>query len=102
MLSHVLTLIAYGGSVAAVGLAGGAKLEGATVVPFLLRGVSLLGIDSVMRPREARLEAWDRLSRDLPLDLLETMMVEAGLDDVPSLGRDILEGKVRGRVVVSV
>ena len=102
MLSHVLTLIAYGGSVAAVGLAGGAKLEGATVVPFLLRGVSLLGIDSVMRPREARLEAWDRLSRELPLDLLETMMVEAGLDDVPSLGRDILEGKVRGRVVVSV
>ncbi|WP_420394105.1 MDR family oxidoreductase [Acuticoccus sp.] len=102
MLAHALTLLTYGGSIAAVGLAGGAKLDGATVVPFLLRGVNLLGIDSVMQPREARLTAWQRVARDLPLDLLETMVDEASLEDVPQLGRDILEGKVRGRVVVDL
>ncbi|MBJ3778599.1 MDR family oxidoreductase [Acuticoccus mangrovi] len=102
MLSHVLTLIGYGGSVAAVGLAGGAVMEGATVVPFLLRGVNLLGIDSVMQPREARLTAWQRVATDLPLDLLETMIVPASLEDLPALGKDILAGKVRGRVVVDL
>jgi acrylyl-CoA reductase (NADPH) len=102
MLAHVLTLIGYGGSVAAVGLAGGAKMEGATVIPFLLRGVSLLGIDSVMKPRPARLAAWERIARDLDKDLLESMITEASLEDVPELGRDILSGKVRGRVVVDM
>ncbi|MEM0908142.1 MAG: MDR family oxidoreductase [Pseudomonadota bacterium] len=102
MLANVLTQIAYGGSVAAVGLAGGAKLDGATVVPFLLRGINLLGIDSVMKPREPRLAAWSRIATDLPLDRLEDMIVGATLDDVPGLGRDILAGKVRGRVVVDV
>lgn len=101
MLAHVLTLIGYGGSVAAVGLAGGAGLP-ATVIPFLLRGVNLLGIDSVMCPRERRLVAWQRLVEDLPLDLLDSMIVEAGLKDVPELGQDILAGKVKGRVVVDL
>ncbi|MEM6762646.1 MAG: MDR family oxidoreductase [Pseudomonadota bacterium] len=102
MLANVLTQLQYGGSVAAVGLAGGAGLKGATVIPFLLRGVNLLGIDSVMKPREPRLVAWERIARDLPLDLLETMIVEAELSDVPRLGKEILAGAVRGRVVVSV
>ncbi|GAB5377709.1 MAG: MDR family oxidoreductase [Acuticoccus sp.] len=102
MLAHALTLLQYGGAAAAVGLAGGAKLDGATVIPFLLRGVSLLGIDSVMKPREARLAAWQRIARDLPHDLLEKMIVPARLADVPQLGQDILAGKVRGRVVVDI
>ena len=101
MLANVLTQIEYGGAVAAVGLAGGAKLS-TTVLPFLLRGVSVLGIDSVMRPYKDRIEAWDRLSRDLPLDKLDAMIVEASLADVPSLAADILQGKVRGRIVVDV
>ncbi|MEM9223984.1 MAG: MDR family oxidoreductase [Pseudomonadota bacterium] len=102
MLSNVLTQIEYAGSVAAVGLAGGAVMEGATVVPFLLRGVNLLGIDSVMKPREPRLAAWTRVVSDLPLEKLDDMIVEARLEDVPSLGSDILAGKVRGRVVVDL
>ena len=102
MLSQVLTLLEYGGAAAAVGLAGGPAMEGATVIPFLLRGVSLLGIDSVMQPRDARLVAWERVAKELPLDLLDAMIVDAALDDVPALGRDILKGQVRGRVVVTV
>ena len=102
MLSHALTLLEYGGSAAAVGLAGGAQLSGATVIPFLLRGVNLLGIDSVMKPREARLVAWRRIAEDLPLELLETMIVPAELNDVPQLGKDILKGGVRGRIVVDM
>ncbi|UOM36152.1 MDR family oxidoreductase [Acuticoccus sp. I52.16.1] len=102
MLSHVLTLIQYGGSVAAVGLAGGPAMEGGTVLPFILRGVNLLGIDSVMQPREARLAAWERLAADLPLGLLETMIEDVALEDVPGLGAEILAGKVRGRLVVDM
>ncbi|MEM7694705.1 MAG: MDR family oxidoreductase [Pseudomonadota bacterium] len=102
MLPHALTLIEYGGAVAAVGLAGGPKMEGATVIPFLLRGVSLLGIDSVMQPRAKRLTAWERLTKDLPQERLDTMIVDATLADVPALGRDILAGTVRGRVVVTL
>jgi len=102
MLARVLTLLEYGGSAAAVGLAGGAKLEGVTVVPFLLRGVNLLGIDSVMKPREGRLDAWSRIARDLDLSLLEAMTEDASLDDVPRLAREILKGAVRGRVVVDL
>lgn len=102
MLAHALTLLQYGGAAAAVGLAGGPRLEGATVVPFLLRGIALLGIDSVMKPFEARLAAWTRIASDLPRDLLESMIVEARLEDVPRLGADILKGKVRGRVVVEM
>ncbi|WP_213683812.1 acryloyl-CoA reductase [Roseicyclus sp.] len=99
MLARVLGQMTYGGSVAAVGLAGGAGLP-ATVIPFLLRGVNLLGIDSVMQPYENRLRAWERIARDLPMDKLAAMITPAGLADLPKLGADILAGKVRGRVVV--
>ena len=101
MLARVLTQMMYGCSVAAVGLAGGAKLE-TTVIPFLLRGVNLLGIDSVMQPRERRIEAWSRIARDLPMDKLEAMISEATLADLPELGKAILKGQVKGRVVVDV
>ena len=100
-LARVLTQLRYGGAVAAVGLAGGAKLE-TTVVPFLLRGVNLLGIDSVMCPPARRLAAWQRLLSDLPLERLQVMIVEATLADVPRLAAEILKGQVRGRVVVDV
>ncbi|NMM43125.1 oxidoreductase [Rhodospirillaceae bacterium KN72] len=101
MLARVLTQIEYGGSVAAVGLAGGAALP-ATVIPFLLRGVNLLGIDSVMKPYEDRLTAWARVGTDLPMDKLETMVEMAVLSDMPNLGKAILKGGVKGRVVVDV
>ncbi len=101
MLARVLGQMKYGASVAAVGLAGGVSLP-ATVIPFLLRGVNLLGIDSVMRPLADRERAWARLARDLPMDKLEAMVVPATLDDLPRLGADILNGQVRGRVVVDV
>lgn len=101
MLARVLGQMKYGASVAAVGLAGGAALP-ATVIPFLLRGVNLLGIDSVMRPYEDRIRAWQRISTDLPMEKLESMVVEAKLSDLPELGKDILAGKVQGRVVVDV
>jgi acrylyl-CoA reductase (NADPH) len=100
-LSRVLAQTARAGSVAAVGLAGGSKLE-LTVIPFLLRGVNLLGIDSVMCPRPRRIEAWRRLAEDLPLDRLHAMSVEARLGDVPRIAADILKGQVRGRIVVDV
>ncbi|WP_417671160.1 acryloyl-CoA reductase [Roseibium sp.] len=101
MLARVLGQMKYGGSVAAVGLAGGAGLP-ATVIPFLLRGVNLLGIDSVMRPYEDRLRAWERLAKDLPLDKLHAMIQPATLADLPDLGAAILKGQVKGRVVVDV
>lgn len=101
MLARVLGQMKYGGSVAAVGLAGGAALP-ATVIPFLLRGVNLLGIDSVMQPYANRLAAWKRIAADLPLDKLEAMVRPAALGDLPQLGADILAGKVQGRVVVDV
>ncbi len=101
MLARVLGQMKYGASVAAVGLAGGAGLP-ATVIPFLLRGVNLLGIDSVMQPYQNRLRAWERIAKDLPMDKLEAMIVPATLGDLPGLGRDILKGQVKGRVVVDV
>lgn len=101
MLARVLGQMKYGASVAAVGLAGGAALP-ATVVPFLLRGVNLLGIDSVMQPYENRLRAWERIATDLPMDKLEAMIQPATLQDLPKLGADILKGQVKGRVVVDV
>lgn len=101
MLARVLGQMAYGGSVAAVGLAGGMALN-TTVIPFLLRGVNLLGIDSVMRPFEDRVTAWKRIAKDLPLDKLDTIAQPATLSDLPDLGRAILKGQVKGRVVVDV
>ena len=101
MLARVLGQMKYGASVAAVGLAGGADLP-AKVIPFLLRGVNLLGIDSVMQPYDNRRRAWERIAADLPMDRLEDMIVPATLEDLPRLGGDILKGLVRGRVVVDV
>jgi len=101
MLARVLGQMKYGASVAAIGLAGGAAVP-ATVVPFLLRAVNLLGIDSVMQPYDNRLRAWQRIAKDLPMDKLETMVHPATLADLPQLGRDILKGQVKGRVVVDV
>lgn len=101
MLARVLGQMKYGTSVAAVGLAGGSSLP-ATVIPFLLRGVSLLGIDSVMQPYENRLRAWKRIASDLPMDKLESMVRSATLSDLPKLGADILKGQIKGRVVVDV
>ena len=101
MLARVLGQMKYGGSVSAVGLAGGAGLP-ATVIPFLLRGVNLLGIDSVMQPYDNRLRAWERIAKDLPMDKLEAMIHPATLGDLPALGKDILKGQVKGRVVVDV
>jgi acrylyl-CoA reductase (NADPH) len=101
MLARVLGQMKYGASVAAVGLAGGAAVP-TTVIPFLLRGVNLLGIDSVMQPYDNRLKAWRRIASDLPKDKLEAMIVPATLADLPRLGADILMGRVKGRVVVDV
>lgn len=101
MLARVLGQIAYRGSVAAVGLAGGASFPG-SVIPFLLRGVNLLGIDSVMLPYENRVTAWSRIATDLPMDKLEGMIEMARLEDLPELGAAILKGQVKGRVVVDV
>ena len=100
-LATILTQLNYRASVAACGLAGGSDLP-ATVIPFLLRGVSLLGIDSVMCPREERIEAWQRLVRDLPLDRLERMTQSLPLSDLPELAPQILKGGVRGRIVIDV
>lgn len=101
MLARVLGQMKYGASVAAVGLAGGAALP-ATVIPFLLRGVNLLGIDSVLQPYDRRVAAWARLTRDMDKSRLEQMIVPATLADLEHLGVDILAGKVQGRVVVDV
>jgi len=91
----------YGTSVATIGLAGGAALP-ANVMPFILRGVNLLGIESVMQPYDNRLRAWERIARDLPMDKLEAMVQPAVLADLPELGQAIIKGQVRGRVVVDV
>ncbi|WP_417427680.1 MDR family oxidoreductase [Kiloniella sp.] len=101
MLARVLGQMKYGASVSAVGLAGGAALP-ATVIPFLLRGVNLLGIDSVMQPFENRQRAWQRVVSDLPMGKLEKMVQHATLNDLPDLGAAILKGAVQGRVVVDV
>ncbi|MEM8656675.1 MAG: acryloyl-CoA reductase [Pseudomonadota bacterium] len=101
MLARVLGQMKYGSSVAAVGLAGGAGLP-ATVIPFLLRGVNLLGIDSVMQPYDNRVRAWGRIAEALPMEKLEAMIQPATLGDLPELGAAILKGGVKGRVVVDV
>ena len=100
-LATILTTLKYRAAVAACGLAGGSDLP-ASVIPFLLRGVSLLGIDSVMCPRDERIAAWDRLAHDLPLDRLDRMTETVPLADLPDLAPQILNGAVRGRVVVAV
>jgi acrylyl-CoA reductase (NADPH) len=100
-LATILTQLKYRGSIAACGLAGGSDLP-ATVIPFLLRGVKLLGIDSVMCPMLERQEAWRRLAHDLPLDKLDAMIETVPLASLPEYGKRILKGETRGRVVVDV
>ena len=100
-LATILTQLKYGASVAACGLAGGNDLP-ATVIPFLLRGVNLLGIDSVMCPKAPRDEAWRRLVRDLPLSHLEPMIEEIPLSQVAAAAPRILGGMLRGRTVIDV
>ena len=100
-LARLLSQMRYGASVAACGLAGGANLE-TTVLPFLLRGVNLLGIDSVMQPYDNRSRIWQRLSEDLPMDKLDALTEEIPLADVPKAAGDILKGQVRGRLVVAL
>lgn len=101
MLARVLGQMKHRASVAAVGNAGGLAVP-ASIIPFLLRGVNLLGIDSAQSPFEERSRAWARLAAELPLDRLEGTLREVGLAEVPALGAAILKGAVQGRVVVDV
>ena len=100
-LASVLSMTRYGGAIAACGLAGGMDLP-ATVAPFILRGVSLIGIDSVMCPLERRREAWKRLASDIDAGKLAMMTSEIDLAGVMDAARRIVEGAVRGRIVVKI
>ena len=100
-LANVLSMTSYGGAIAACGLAGGMDLP-ASVAPFILRGVSLLGIDSVMAPKALRLEAWRRIAADLDLSKLKALSTTIGFDGIIDAARDIVEGRIRGRVVVDM
>jgi acrylyl-CoA reductase (NADPH) len=100
-LANVLAMTQYGGAVAACGLAGGMDLP-TSVAPFILRGVWLLGIDSVMCPQKTRREAWNRLASDLDRGKLAAMTSEVGLGQVQDFGAAIIEGRVRGRIVVKI
>lgn len=99
MLARVLAEVDYGGAVAACGLAGGVDLP-TTVMPFILRGVKLLGVDSVMCPLPRRRQAWERLVQDLPGNAMHSIAHVASLEEIPQLAKDIIAGQVRGRVVV--
>ncbi len=100
-LVNVLAQTRYGGAVAACGLAQGMDLPG-SVAPFILRGVTLAGVDSVMCPAPRRAEAWRRLATDLDLERLAAMTLDVGLEEVAALAPEILDGRVRGRVVIDV
>ncbi len=100
-LANALAMTKAEGAVAACGLAGGMDLP-TTVAPFILRGVCLLGINSVTAPQRLRIEAWNRLARDLDRGKLSEMTKEIALGDVIGMGAAILEGKVRGRIVVKI
>ena len=101
VLANVCAAMRYGGTVAACGLAGGMDLP-TTVAPFILRGVTLAGVDSVMCPKPQRLEAWQRLARDLDLDKLDAATSEIPLTDVVETAPKFLEGQVRGRTIVPI
>ena len=100
-LANALAQTRYGGGVGACGLAQGMDLP-TTVMPFILRNVALLGVDSVMAPLALRQQAWDRLARDLKPELLESMIEEVGLDQAIAKAQDLMTGRVRGRVVVKI
>ena len=99
-LSRAIGQMAYGASIAAIGNAGGIAIN-SNVLPFILRGVNLLGIDSVMQPYERRVECWNKVADYIPLDSLDAMIEEASLEDMMDHGRAILKGQVRGRVIVN-
>lgn len=100
-LANAIAQTRYGGTVAACGLAQGPDLP-ATVMPFILRGVTLKGVDSVMAPRALREQAWARLAQDLDMDKLDAMSQPVTMDALPELGQQILAGQVRGRVIVDI
>jgi acrylyl-CoA reductase (NADPH) len=100
-LVNAIAQTKYRGAVTACGLAQGADLPG-TVMPIILRGVSILGIDSVMCPKGPRMAAWDRLDKDLDRDLIAVIGAEVGLSEAMQAGADIVAGKIRGRVIVDV
>ena len=100
-LANAVAQTRYGGAVAACGLAQGADFP-ATVMPFILRGVRLLGVDSVMAPRALRMKAYERLARDLDAAAIEAIATEIALADAPAAAADLIAGKIRGRVVVDV
>ncbi len=100
-LANVIAATSYQGAVAACGLAGGMDLP-TSVAPFILRGISLLGIDSVQAPKPRRIQAWNRLATDLDLDKLAAMTRTIPLSEVRKAAEDILAGKVRGRLVVEI
>jgi acrylyl-CoA reductase (NADPH) len=100
-LANAVAATRYGGVVAACGLAQGADFP-SSVMPFILRGVSLLGIDSVMAPKAKRLTAWQRLADDLDPAVLDTIAVEIGLAEAIAAATDLIDGKVRGRIIVDV
>ena len=101
MFARALAQVKYGGAAAVCGLAAGPAFPG-SILPFILRSITVYGIDSVMLPRAPREEAWRRLGTDLPLDKLDSTTSEAGLSDLMSLAPRILKGEVRGRIVVDV
>ena len=100
-LVNAIAQTRYRGAVTACGLAQGADLPG-TVMPLILRGITVLGIDSVMCPKGPRMAAWDRLDRDLDRDLIGVIGAEVGLSEAMQAGADIVAGKIRGRVIVDV
>lgn len=100
-LANALSQTKYGGAIAACGLAGGADLP-SSVMPFILRGISLLGIDSVYAPKARRIEAWSRLAKDLDLEKLAAMTTTLPFEEIIPAAHDILAGNIRGRVVVDV
>lgn len=100
-LANVISQIKYGGAVAACGLAESMSLP-TSVAPFILRGVTLYGIDSVMAPLDKREEAWQRLADNLDFDLLETVTEEISLEELPAAAQAIMAGSVRGRTVVKI
>lgn len=100
-LSRLLGQLKYGASVAVVGNAGGNNLS-ASAIPFMLRGINMLGIDSAMQPFEKRVQVWDRLNKDFPKSFFDTITKVISLSDLPRVGKEILSGNIKGRLVVDV
>ena len=100
ILAKVLSQMNYDGRVATVGLAASFSLN-TTVMPFILRGVDLLGVDSVMIPYERRVQAWARLAKELPQEIMDQVSEEVGLEALPAYAQNMVEGKIKGRVLVN-